>query len=63
MDLQALVRAVQSPCRLETYYPELTDSQLEKWHSFLGYKSLEVIKKKLENTTQLTKLENRLSMR
>ncbi len=61
--LQALVAAVQSACRRETHFPELTDAELEKLCPFLAWKNLKVIKKSLENTTQLAKLENRLPMR
>ncbi len=62
MDLKSLVNAVQSTCQLETHYPELTDSEIEL-HPFLGWKTMEVIKEMLENTTHLTNLENRLLMK
>ena len=35
VDLQALVAAVKSACRLETHFPELTDAELEKLCPFL----------------------------
>ncbi len=45
---------------MEIHYPELTDEELEKLCSYLRWKPLEVIKKTMENTTRLTKLEKRL---
>ncbi len=62
IDLNSLVNSIHSACQLETHYPELTDAELEKLHPYLGWKPLEVIRKTLENTICLTKLENRLPM-
>ncbi len=43
-DVQALVTAVQTACRLETHISELTDGKLEKLRPYLGWKPLEVAK-------------------
>ncbi len=60
MDLNALVNAIRAACQLETHYAVLTDEELNKLHLYLRWKPLEVVRKTLENTTHLTKQENRL---
>ncbi len=63
IDLKSLINAVHRACQLETHYPEFTDAEIEKLHSFLSWKPMEVIRNKLENSTWLTILETRITMR
>ncbi len=61
VDLKALVNAVKTACNW-THHPELTDEEVEKLFPFLGWCPAQVVKKTLENTIHLAKLENRLPM-
>ncbi len=63
MDLTALVNAVKSAFQVEVDFPELTEEELEVLHPFLVWSSSQVVKKTLEHTTHLVKLEDRLPMR
>ncbi len=53
----AVVHAVRSSCNLQTDKPELTDEEVDRLCPFLEWCTLELVRKTLENTFYMTKLE------